>query len=499
MQGWLIAVSLVSIREGDVLGRRLLALIVGGASTVLLVILASHLLSGPVVAWLEMLELTMWVFSGPLVFLYVDHATSPHGASARSFPRSSNARGGFMKGTWRCWMLTAVVLGGCGEEPAGPPPDPELHRAGRIQFPEASWVEVERPAEWGWDEQALGRARERFEQLESAAVMIVHRGVLIADWGATDQRYNGQSIRKALLGALLGQEEAAGRLSLEATLGELGIDDAEQPLTDGEKSARVVDLLHSSGGIYLSALYEAPSWKRYKPERGSSSPGARWYYSNWEFNALGTIFERVSGRTIHEAFAERIAAPLGMQDYRPQDVHYLASDSLTERLQENRSEHRAYVFMVSARDLARFGLMVLAEGRWRGDQVVPADWIARSTALDTVETQERLDGDRYGYLWWVSPPESAMGRVAGAQVAKATGGRGHKLLVIPELGLVVVHRLATGGVGLLSQLGRRLLGAPSVGEDEFLSLLELILEAHPARRSGGSAQAGSRAAEPESS
>lgn len=81
MQGWLIAVSLVSIREGDVLGRRLLALIVGGASTVLLVILASHLLSGPVVAWLEMLELTMWVFSGPLVFLYVDHATSPHGAS----------------------------------------------------------------------------------------------------------------------------------------------------------------------------------------------------------------------------------------------------------------------------------------------------------------------------------------------------------------------------------------------------------------------------------
>lgn len=220
--------------------------------------------------------------------------------------------------------------------------------------------------------------------------------------------------------------------------------------------------------------------KRRRPARRTHAPGEVWFYSNWGFNALGTIFERVSGGTIEDEFARRVADPIGMEDYRPRDVHYPTRDSLTERIQKNDSEHRAYIFMVSTRDLARFGLLYLAAGRWGGRQVVPAGWVERSTA-DHVATHRMLEGDRWGYLWWVSPPESALGRAVGHTAYKATGGRGHRLAVVPDLDLVVVHRLATGGVGFASQLRRRFFGAPSVDDGEFNELMRRIVAAHPGR------------------
>lgn len=376
-------------------------------------------------------------------------------------------------------LLLAVALVACGSppEPAAQP-DPAAFADGRYQYPAATWARIERPDEWGWSTEGLADARAYFDGLESAAVMVVHRGVPIAAWGDVAARYNGQSIRKAMLGALLGQEVEAGRLDLEATLAELGIDEASNPLTPEEKGARVLDLLQTRGGIYLPALYEAPSWKRYKPERGSHAPGEAWFYSNWGFNALGTIFERASDSSIEQEFERRLAEPIGMQDFRRRDLHYLTRDSLTERFQKNDSEHRAYVFMVSTRDLARFGLLYLSGGGWDGEQVVPAGWVERSTS-DHVATHEAFDGDRWGYLWWISPPDSTLGRTVGHTVFKATGGRGHKLVVVPELDLVVVHRLATGGVGLASQLRRRFFGAPSVHDGEFNELMRRIVAAHP--------------------
>jgi CubicO group peptidase (beta-lactamase class C family) len=193
------------------------------------------------------------------------------------------------------------------------------------------------------------------------------------------------------------------------------------------------------------------------------------------------VFESASGSSIHEAFAERVADPVGMEDYRPRDVHYVRRGDVTERILGNDSEHPAYVFMVSGRDLARFGLLYLAGGRWRDEQVVPRSWVERTTT-DTVATFDFLEGDRYGYLWWVSPPKSALGRVLGHASFKATGGRGHKVLVVPGLDLVVVHRLATGGAGLASQLYRRFTTPPNVDDQQFQELMRRIVAAHPDSR-----------------
>ena len=323
-------------------------------------------------------------------------------------------------------VLGLCLGGGCGPsgqgEVGGPPPDRAAFEAGVLQFPGPTWVPVERPSNWGWSEEKLAEAWSYVEEeLDTSSVMVVHRGVLIDSWGDIETRYNGQSIRKALLGALLGQEVERGRLDPQSTLADLGIDDRAQPLRPEEREARVLDLLQSRSGIYLSASYEAGSWKRRKPERGAHRPGETWYYNNWGFNALGSVFEATCGSSIHEAFAERVAEPIGMEDFRPRDVHYVRRGDVTERILGNDSEHAAYVFMVSGRDLARFGLLYLAGGQWRDRQVVPAGWVERTTT-DTVATLDSLEGDRYGYLWWVSPPRAPWDRSWDTRPSRPPGG-----------------------------------------------------------------------------
>jgi len=68
-----------------------------------------------------------------------------------------------------------------------------------------------------------------------------------------------------------------------------------------------------------TALYETPAMARARPPRGSHAPGTFWYYNNWDFNVLGTIYERATGTGIYDALDRLIAKPIGMQDYRPSD------------------------------------------------------------------------------------------------------------------------------------------------------------------------------------
>lgn len=84
---------------------------------------------------------------------------------------------------------------------------------------------------------------------------------------------------------------------------------------------------------------------------------------------------------------------------------------------------------MSARDLARFGVLYLQEGEWEGQRIIGAEWIGASV---TPYSEVRSYG--YGYLWWT--------RGDGSYFATGTGGQ--KLLVDPNRRLVVVNRVDTG-------------------------------------------------------
>ena len=259
--------------------------------------------------------------------------------------------------------------------------------------------------------------------------MVVHRGAVVAEWGDTSARTPLASVRKSLLSALIGIAVERGEIDLSRPIGALGIDDNEPSLTAEEKSATVRDLLMSRSGIYHAALYETAAMAAQRPRRGSHKPGTFWYYNNWDFNTLGTIYEHAVRSSIFDAFEREIARPIGMQDYRPSDGEYFTGAA---------SVYPAYPIRMSARDLARFALLYLRKGRWQDQQVVPAKWVEESTQAYS----ESGFGPGYGYLWWIGSINSGFAPSVelpeGTFFAQGVGGQ--YAFVIPRYDLVVVRR-----------------------------------------------------------
>jgi Beta-lactamase len=167
-----------------------------------------------------------------------------------------------------------------------------------------------------------------------------------------------------------------------------------------------------------------------RPQRYSHAPGTFWYYNNWDFNALGTIYQRATGSDIFDALNTRIARPIGMQDYRPQDGRYVRGDA---------SIHPAYAIHMSARDLARFALLYLNKGNWAGKQVVPQEWVQESTRAYS----RSPFGQGYGYLWWTDFLDGAIAPTVTLPEGSfmALGAGGQYAVVVPALDLVIVHRV----------------------------------------------------------
>lgn len=324
-----------------------------------------------------------------------------------------------MRLRWPCLFvvaaLTALLLG---------------HRAiAEDRFPGAVWTHLQ-PAQDGWSEADLTTAQDWSRQINSTAVMVIHHGAVVAEWGDTVKRTELASVRKSLLSALIGIAVAHQQINLDSTLAQLGIDDNPPSLTEIEKQATVRMLLEARSGVYHAALYETAGMAAKRPQRGSHPPGTFWYYNNWDFNALGTIYEHATATGIYDALDRLIAQPIGMQDYRPQDGTYFTGTA---------SIHRAYPIRMSARDLARFALLYLHEGNWAGQQVIPVAWVRDSTR----PYSSSGFGPGYGYLWWTGTSGDAS--QAGVRLPEgsffAWGAGGQYAFVLPAHDLVVVHRV----------------------------------------------------------
>lgn len=326
-----------------------------------------------------------------------------------------------LKLTWMIGLLLAMGLTACATLPDIPAV------LARDRYPGTTWQQYATPEEAGWSSAKLDRARRRAESIGSSAVMVVDNGAVVAAWGDVTRRYRCHSIRKSMFSALYGIEVHQGDIDLQKTLAELGIDDSPPSLTEVEKQARIVDLLRARSGVYHPAAYEPYHMQASRPSRGSYAPGQHFFYNNWDFNTLLPIFEQETGEKIFHAFQRDIAGPIGMQDFRLRDGYY--------RLEPEKSKHPAYPMRMSTRDLARFGLLFLRQGNWRGQQIVPSAWVQESTRT---HSRAPYGGRGYGYMWWVY---GGSFKRYGMYAARGSGG--HLIGVFPKLDVVIVHRADT--------------------------------------------------------
>ena len=100
----------------------------------------------------------------------------------------------------------------------------------------------------------------------------------------------------------------------------------------------------------------------------------------------------------------------------------------------------SYLYL-SARDLARIGLLMQRDGRWQGRQLLPKAWVAfNRTAFDHAEP---VPGEATpGGHWWLNQPLAGAARPwpsAPEDTYAALGHWGQALYVLPAQKLVVVR------------------------------------------------------------
>lgn len=219
------------------------------------------------------------------------------------------------------------------------------------------------------------------------------------DTGADDRRVSW-SIAKSYLSALFGV------LLADGTIGSL-----DDPVTQyapelrgtAYDGASIRNVLHMASGVVFDEDYLDPNSDINRMGRvvalgGTlddfaasftetfAAPGESWKYVSIDTHVIGMVIRGATGRSVADLLSEKIIAPLG-QEY---DAYYLTDGAGT-----------AFVLgglNLTTRDYARFGQMILQDGMYGGQQVVPPGWIAESTEASAPTEPGRIG---YGYQWWI--------------------------------------------------------------------------------------------------
>lgn len=162
----------------------------------------------------------------------------------------------------------------------------------------------------------------------------------------------------------------------------------------------------------------------------AASPDTLWTYNGGGTDLLGNIIEQVSGKPLEAFERETLFQPLGITDLEwktyPKNGKIAAAAGLRLR----------------PRDAAKIGQLLLNGGKWNGQQIISAEWIAQSI-VPRFQAVGYFGGTLfYGYQWWMGRSLSD-----GKEVkwVGAFGWGGQRIIVVPDLDLVMMTTAAQYG------------------------------------------------------
>lgn len=304
-------------------------------------------------------------------------------------------------------------------------------------YPEEMWSRAENPEVMGWsDTNRSNFTRFIIDSTNITGLVLVHKGQIVLEYGNINENSYIASCRKSILAMLYGKYVENGTIDLDQTLDELNINDVTELLPE-EKKATVKDLISARSGVYLRGS-NGGDFRRFAPERGSVAPGSHWLYNNWDFNVAGHIFEQETQSNIYDEIQSQLVIPLQMQDW-DRMLQQKSGDT-------NISKFPAYHMWFSTRDMARVGLLMLRNGKWKNTQVIPEDWVReitkpRTSYLEAQKSVPLLKEDGldlgYGYMWWLIE-NTKDHRLQNAYSAQ--GALGQNITVYPNIDVVLAFK-----------------------------------------------------------
>jgi len=331
-------------------------------------------------------------------------------------------------------------------------------------WPGTEWKRVSAESE-GFSAERLEVLRSFLKTHQTDSMMVLSRGHVVFEYGDTKLVSKVASVRKSMLSLLYAVEMRKGvKFDLDQTVEQLGLED-KTPFIESEGRATLQQLLMARSGIYIRSGNEEQD--RLSPKRGSSAPGVRWFYNNWDFDAAGLAFEKIAHQDIFAALRDDLAIPLRFQDFdlARQKKNYI----------EN-STHFEYATYLSTRDMARLGLLAISHGMWGktlwGDpgfidfSVYPSTNFAGRNEFKAEGWTGRWG---YGMLWWAWEVPLYSGTVWTGPYQgafSAMGANGQYITAFPAFNLVVVHK-----VNIDQDPGR------NISEPTYMTILDLVLDA----------------------
>ncbi|MDX1407887.1 MAG: serine hydrolase [Saprospiraceae bacterium] len=273
------------------------------------------------------------------------------------------------------------------------------------------------------------------------ALLILKNGKLVAEGyfnaGAVDHKNRLASVTKSVTSALVGLALEDGCLDdLDRPMVEY-FPEVQDGITDVRKyEITVRHLLQMRGGfpwVETDTAYWQALLTGYYPHLIANlplvnDPGEGFNYSNLSSNWLGILLTRTCGTDLLTFAQDRLFAPLGIQagDWgQDAEGHYNGCGNLH----------------LSARDLAKFGLLYLRNGQYHGVQVLPAGWTKASLqqysddAWVAVPPQNHVGRYfrelGYGYQWWSA-------RIGDRRYNFAWGHGGQLIVLADHLDMVIV-------------------------------------------------------------
>jgi CubicO group peptidase (beta-lactamase class C family) len=238
----------------------------------------------------------------------------------------------------------------------------------------------------------------------------------------SDDRVNLYSVAKTFVSVAIGIAESEGRLTLDDPVLDY-FPELRPVAAPGLEQVTIRHLLTMTSGSPHSWFADEPILVADLAADFSATPlehepGSFFSYTGTGPYVAARALRAATGASVRDYLMPRVFGPLGIHNPQWHTCplgHPLAESDL----------------LLTTSELARFGRLLLDEGRWEGRQLVPAEYcerIPRESVPVTGEDWIAGLGDRYGLGAWCGP---------GDRTFRMAGKYGQLCIVSPERESVV--------------------------------------------------------------
>jgi CubicO group peptidase (beta-lactamase class C family) len=262
---------------------------------------------------------------------------------------------------------------------------------------------------------------------ELHSLMVVRHGHVIAEgwWSPYRPELPHQlySVSKSFTSMAVGLVVAEGKLSVEDQVIGFFPEHLPADVSDNLAAMKVKHLLTMTTGH----AEEAPVWPSESWLSGffavpvEKEPGTHFVYNTPATYVLSAIVQRLTGETVLDYLRPRLFGPMGMTEA----TWASSPEGVTLG---------GFGLSLTTESVARFGRFLLDQGRYDGEQLVPAEWIEAATGKQVPnDSQDNVDWQQgYGYQFWRS-----------RHGYRADGAFSQYCLVLPEQDTLVATTAAT--------------------------------------------------------